>query len=294
MPWCPNCNMEYREGVTHCSDCKVPLVDELPKEAIWVTLVEEAKEDFINKLKSYLEYSNVRPKVFVNEENQTYGLQVEEKDIKEAKKLYRAFYTVEAEKAVVEQIKSKLESQQQEAISEETDEPIELEADNQEDFEENHEEACETFATYVMKSDRYKDNKSTGWLFLFFSLAGLTFVVLNLLNIIPFLNTITCVFMSILFIIFLIVAFMSFHKAKELSSQILEEDQLTEDINQFLKETVTMEYLESLKDETVTEEINYFQNIIVIKELLKDRFGEQNPAYIDRLVEEYYNKTFEN
>ena len=26
MPWCPNCKTEYKEGVTHCSDCHAELV----------------------------------------------------------------------------------------------------------------------------------------------------------------------------------------------------------------------------------------------------------------------------
>lgn len=29
MPWCPVCKSEYREGITNCYDCKVPLVDSL-------------------------------------------------------------------------------------------------------------------------------------------------------------------------------------------------------------------------------------------------------------------------
>ena len=30
MPFCPFCRLEYREGATHCAECRVPLVDELP------------------------------------------------------------------------------------------------------------------------------------------------------------------------------------------------------------------------------------------------------------------------
>ena len=30
--FCPKCRAEYREGFTECSDCKVPLVSELPLE----------------------------------------------------------------------------------------------------------------------------------------------------------------------------------------------------------------------------------------------------------------------
>lgn len=30
MPWCPICRLEYQEGYENCSDCDVPLVEELP------------------------------------------------------------------------------------------------------------------------------------------------------------------------------------------------------------------------------------------------------------------------
>lgn len=32
MAWCPVCRYEYREGITECADCHVPLVEELPPE----------------------------------------------------------------------------------------------------------------------------------------------------------------------------------------------------------------------------------------------------------------------
>ena len=32
MPWCPKCRAEYREGFTECSECHIPLVDELTDE----------------------------------------------------------------------------------------------------------------------------------------------------------------------------------------------------------------------------------------------------------------------
>jgi hypothetical protein len=32
MPWCPQCGVEYRDGFSACSECRVSLVAELPRE----------------------------------------------------------------------------------------------------------------------------------------------------------------------------------------------------------------------------------------------------------------------
>ena len=37
MAWCPKCKNEYREGITHCPDCDIDLVEEL---------LPEQEEDF--------------------------------------------------------------------------------------------------------------------------------------------------------------------------------------------------------------------------------------------------------
>lgn len=32
MPYCPNCQTEYTEGIKTCADCGEPLIDEMPKD----------------------------------------------------------------------------------------------------------------------------------------------------------------------------------------------------------------------------------------------------------------------
>jgi hypothetical protein len=41
---CPRCNAEYRDGFTHCADCDVDLVCELPKHAIEMRQVRKEEE----------------------------------------------------------------------------------------------------------------------------------------------------------------------------------------------------------------------------------------------------------
>lgn len=63
MPFCPKCKIQYREGFTICSDCKIPLVNSLSDvaytEEIVKDEVEEAVEETIEvdaeKLKNIME-----------------------------------------------------------------------------------------------------------------------------------------------------------------------------------------------------------------------------------------------
>lgn len=65
MPWCPKCKVEYVEGITTCSDCNTPLVDQLPKkEDQEDDLLEHIKQED-NQEKPEIDDPNFRPGVFV-------------------------------------------------------------------------------------------------------------------------------------------------------------------------------------------------------------------------------------
>lgn len=147
---------------------------------------------------------------------------------------------------------------------------------------------------YVMKADRYKDLTGTVWLFAIFGLAGLIFVLLNVLGTLNILtgwlpNTI----MAALFIFFLYVAVNTGIRAKKLKAEIAAEEDLTRRINEWLAANVTEDFLKQISDENATSEVNYLKQVATIKEMLTKEFGKQNPAYLDRLIEEYYSVTFD-
>ena len=64
MPFCPNCNYEYVEGITVCPDCGVSLVDEISKpeewnEEDWEVVYTSSKEYEVEMLKNNLDGAGI-------------------------------------------------------------------------------------------------------------------------------------------------------------------------------------------------------------------------------------------
>ncbi len=81
MPWCPVCKCEYREGITNCYDCRVPLVDSLddindPDDA--------AEENAGAQMYDGLEYEGFENEADPSFEDESYSPKDFENDINEA------------------------------------------------------------------------------------------------------------------------------------------------------------------------------------------------------------------
>jgi len=315
MPWCPKCKMEYEEGITVCSDCKIDLVESMEEAIIYVPLVQTEDEKIADKLKRYLEYSDLKSEISFDEENEMYVVSVDRKAEKQAKKLYKAFYYVEQENllhSVMEDLSKKKavtssETSGEDAAEEGTEEePLEemddtiyeqTDSSNDEDYEAEITEdemtgirSKENNSAYIMKADQYKDLASTVWIFLFFGIVGLIVVVLNIVGVLSFFNGwLPNAVLSLMFLFFLYVALSTNQKAKKIQSEIEAENELTKVINEWLQVNVTESFLTSLHNDTISEELNYIKMTDIVKEKLIGEFGTQNLAYLDRLIEEHYN-----
>ncbi len=332
MAWCEKCKMEYREGITVCADCGAQLVEELSKEVELIPLGSMEKEEVATRLLDFLDYSNVKTAIKeFNEEENVWTVSVAKEEEKQTKKLFQAFYLVEQENRLKE--KDKLTSEielQEEAILEPNldlvdeldesldDSSIHTSMENPSDVVdvENMEESQETLSeqpaeqeeillektinlrtnassTYVKKQDQYNDLKFTSYTFIGFGIAGLIFVILNILTPLSILgNPLSLIIMTGMVIGFIVVGISSHKKSTVVKTEIGEEDMMTTEINRFLEANITEELLQTIHDDSLSDEVNFFNKTERMKEYIVGEFGELDESYIDQLIEEFYNERF--
>lgn len=153
----------------------------------------------------------------------------------------------------------------------------------------------EESGVYVMKADRYKDLKDTVIVFLLFGIVGLIVVILNVAHVFNFINGVVAqLVLGLLFLFFIGVGLNTQQKARKIQSEIDDESKLTDKINQWLKVNVTEAFLESIKNDKLSDEVNYLKASEEIRQMLIKEFGDQNPSYLDRLIDEFYSKNFDD
>lgn len=264
MPWCPDCKMEYQEGMKTCADCGKELVEHLddPKATEYTELVDMLVEDAATRLTDFLEFSgirNVTSEYF--EETSTWKISVNSEDIKEALKLYKAFLTAEtSEEEKLEYLQSAKE------------------------------ESYKTH-TYVKKEEKYNDFKSSVTVFIPFGILGIVFLILNVVGVLHFISsTFQIVVLGLCFIAFIYVGVTSIFRLKSLKEEIMEEHDNTSSITEWMKDNITEEVLSEVTDENNSDEINYIHRTDKMKVMILEQFGNMDENFVDQLIEDYYNE----
>ena len=316
MPWCPGCKAEYQEGYTVCSDCKLDLVEDIKEAEILVSFFQSDNKKIAEKLVKFFNYSDLNSSMEYDKENDLYIVSIPPNKQMQAKKLYQAFYFVERERMdqgdsdLLEEADTDADnegtnSEEDLAELQSYDDNDNLYTESEDTSEEEYsdetpsdevtafDEETNSASVYVMKADQYKDLTGTVWVFLVFGIGGSLIVLLNVIGVFHFFNGwIADSVMGALFLIFIYVAISTNAKAKKVKGEIEIENKLTIDINEWLKVNVTTDFLATIHDDSISEEYNYLKITDTIKEILVKEFGNQNLAYLDRLIEEFYNENF--
>lgn len=287
MPWCPKCKLEYRKGINKCTDCGEDLVDALTEEVSLVKIMSTPDDGLAQKFIDFLIYSDIHSgEKQYDMKSAEYTVCVGANDEKQAKKLYQGFYITEVTNAAVMEDEPQKEP---EYSREEAPIPGGEAASPKETARELQKPA----KVYVKREDKYKDLKATAQIFYMFGVLGFVFIAVNYFKIISFINgAFSYILYTALFGACLVVGVITQKSAKQAKAQIAEENQLTEMINQWLKEHITKAEMERLHDDTLSEEINYLNQISHIKGLLLKEIENLDESYADQLIEDFYNANF--
>lgn len=272
MPWCPKCKMEYKESVTICPDCGVELVKELVEDKILLPVADLEEEEAANRLVEFLASEQLDSTIEYSKDTNSFLVNVSQEQIERAKKCVHAFFQVEQE--------TKVKSNSNEVL--EALEAAKKEMENT------------SSSPYIKRAEKSKDLKSSAITFISFSIIGIIFVALNIAGVFSYLNNLlSYLVIGGMFLAFLWIGISSFRMSKKAAEEALEEEAVTKRLTDWLKENVTPELLDSFSDPSLSGEINFMRQMEGIKEQITQIFGEMDDSYLDLIVEEFYNETFE-
>lgn len=154
---------------------------------------------------------------------------------------------------------------------------------------------------YTTKREKYEDNRSSAWTFFIVGGAGLVLVILHLTGIINFnLSTfskiMTSVVMGGLFIIFLIVGFISTKNAARYRAEAEIEDALTDKLLTSFRELYTASSIDQMckATEADTDYEKWQKRFGFIATTIKFESRSEDNSYVEYIAETLYNEYFDS
>ncbi len=311
MPWCPVCKEEYKEGITSCPECHATLVASLEEaeKGDYIDLLSFDNEALVKKFTDYLNYSKITANYRKDTETNSYIISVLKKDAAKAKKHFSAFYSVETSNALARNLDGYHEARE---LENDTDDELSWDRSDTTDVDDsdvddiNDTDDCPTGVScniksseYVNKNDKLKDLASTIVVFSILGVAGLVLLLLELLNVTNFMNQMMMLLIVAIVVIGVpLVLFTSIKSYKATKILAKEENELTARLNDWMDHNFTKETIHRLlyslrvNAPQVPEEQLYLMLYQAMKKRVCDQFGDLDEAYLDYIVDEFYDSHF--
>jgi len=273
MSWCPKCKNEYRAGITVCPDCNEELMEELTEaiELEFVPLFQTDNEELKTKLVKYLVHCGRKVQEEAAEAETEEGI----------KTVYAIFVPKDDYAEAVQEIRTVITYDAKQEAGEE-------------DLKPRH-RAPEPSTLYVDAKSRYQEYKSSGIMFLAFAVLFLIFGILNLAGVINIMaSTVSLIIVFAAVVGFTYVGITSLMKVSSLKEEASAEENVTEDILDYLKSEFPKEAVQKIlpagaNAEDLTNEELYFVRISEIKNYVMSEYPGKDENYLDALIEDYYN-----
>lgn len=280
---CPKCRNEYRDGIEKCADCGCALqpVNEGEK---YVPLLG-GNQASIEQLKKYLEYNGMKDiQVIYDGARGVHILAVKEEDANKAKKYANNFMqqeTVRMQEAMM--------AQQMQAgafnMQQEEEKTVAAEVKNRK---------------YMDNKERAAENRSSAWTLLLVGGVGLVVIILGYLGYLPFTVSGPSKFMiygmmGALFILFIVMGFVSLKKSKVYSSQAKEDNELESTLKDWCKQAFENGRIDTMLGMEVmgaSEEELYFKRTSAMKMMIKGQFVNLDDSFIEHFIDEMYDELF--
>ena len=149
---------------------------------------------------------------------------------------------------------------------------------------------------YVESSKKAQEFKSGGLSLLFVGGLGLICILLILFGIIPlhmnlFSKYLIIGVMGSLFILFIVMGFLSVKSYKKFEIKASEEDTLTQNLTSWVKENLHKEQIDADIEEA-SEELLYFLRTEKMKEMITHKFLNLDAAFLDSFIDDIYPEIF--
>lgn len=285
MPFCPKCRTQYREGFSLCSDCKIPLVDELTDDyeidgleglnnpnAQENEANDTVNESSENEGEGRVVRETVEIKIWdetpgsktdINIENLNYDMFEKDKDAAPKQKL-------DAEEVANINNYIKKEMVRRSKPSKE----------------------------YVSNDEKSKELKSTGIMLIVVGVLSCTFIVLFVLDVLPFKfrGGFSWVIYGLLFAFFASFIYFGINsllKYRDIMKYVRMEKEENSEFEEWFKKNITQSTVDSGLPLTDEDQSNYFMRFERIKYMISKEFPDLNDDYIEMYIDKIYGDMFE-
>lgn len=283
MAWCPKCKNEYRKGITVCAECGCELVEE-DVTAKKVPIVG-GDEQHMASLKKFLEYNGIRNVAIEFEtKQQVYVLLTAEQDKEKASKIAKVY--------MEEQAREEIRRRSLEEAG------VELPVEEEKEIEDDTEQVSVPAGAYMNSAQKAEDNRSSAWTLLLIGGIGIVVMILGITGVLPFKVGNPYMFygvMSAVFILFIVMGFVSMKNAKFFAKNAESEDNLKKTLLDWCRENLKAEQIDSKIQYAgeIGEEEMYLRRYEIIKYMVNHQFMNLDQGLLERLVDdEIYDMVF--
>jgi hypothetical protein len=275
--WCPNCQNEFRPGITVCPECNIPLIEELESQAEtnFVKVAGVKDEVIKDKIVKYLDHLNIPNRCEIddfNEDDVQFVISVPESKANESVNVIATIVKVESEKMLEEDPEKVMEEARKAA-------------EELQNLTENK--------GFVRASEKSGNYLGSGDLFIALGVLLIVVIGLSVAGFIPFLQgTVTLILMGLIAVASLVSGTLYRKKGNALKDEVETENENEERIKNFLKENITKEILDALNDDESTPELLYLKQGDYVKDALLKEFPGLNDEYYDILTDDFLSELY--